>query len=82
MSLKETLTELDELVPAVPKQVAEVVEGAGRYKEDVEQLLETYLAIPSWEKGPWAIEMAQAAAPLAARLGATAFGGNYAALPG
>lgn len=48
-------------------------------REYLEELIETYLAIPSWEKGPLAIEMAQAAAPLAARLGATAFGGNLLA---
>ncbi|MES1204924.1 MAG: hypothetical protein ABUS79_03215 [Pseudomonadota bacterium] len=45
----------------------------------LEELIETYLALPSWEKGPLAVDMAQAAAPLAARLGAYAFGGNLLA---
>ena len=45
----------------------------------LEELLETYLAIPSWEKGPFAVEMVQSAAPLAARLGAPAFAGNLLA---
>ena len=48
-------------------------------REYLEELIETYLAIPSWEKGALAVEMAQAAAPLAARLGAPAFGGNLLA---
>lgn len=48
-------------------------------RDYLEELLETYLALPSWEKGPLAVEMAQAAAPLAARLGAPVFGGNLLA---
>ncbi len=48
-------------------------------REYLEELVETYLAIPSWEKGPLALEMAESAAPLAARLGAPAFGGNLLA---
>jgi hypothetical protein len=45
----------------------------------VEDLIESYLALPSWEKGPLAVELAQAAAPLAIRLGATTFAGNLLA---
>jgi hypothetical protein len=48
-------------------------------REYLEELLETYLALPSWEKGPFALDMAESAAPLAARLGAPAFGGNLLA---
>src|SRR6185295_13056801 len=42
MSLKETLSELDDMVPAVPRQVAEVLEEGGRFKEQVEHLLEEF----------------------------------------
>jgi hypothetical protein len=48
-------------------------------RDYLEEVLEAYLAIPSWEKGPLAIELVQAAAPMAARLGAHAFGGNLLA---
>jgi hypothetical protein len=48
-------------------------------REYYEELLEAYLNIPSWEKGPLAVEMAQAAAPLAVRMGATGFAGNLLA---
>ena len=44
-----------------------------------EELLEAYLNIPSWEKGPLAVELAQAAAPLAVRMGAPGFAGNLLA---
>jgi hypothetical protein len=47
--------------------------------EYLEELLETYLEMPSWEKGQLAVELSQAAAPLAARLGAPGFGGNLLA---
>src|SRR5262245_50838593 len=42
MGLKETLSQLDEMVPAVPRQVADVVEEAGRFKQSVEDLLEKF----------------------------------------
>ncbi|MEP6652751.1 MAG: hypothetical protein ABJA82_05305 [Myxococcales bacterium] len=48
-------------------------------REYLEQLVETYLALVGWDKGPMAVELAQAAAPLASRLGAPAFGGNLLA---
>lgn len=44
-----------------------------------EELLEAYLSLPGWERGPLAYEMAQAAAPLAIRLGAHGFAGNLLA---
>jgi hypothetical protein len=47
--------------------------------EYIEALLEAYLGVTSWEKGPLAVELSQAAAPLAAKLGAPVFGGNLLA---
>jgi hypothetical protein len=49
------------------------------HKAYLEELLEVYLAIPSWDQGPMAVELVQAAAAVAARLGAPAFGGNLLA---
>ncbi|MEO7669805.1 MAG: hypothetical protein ABIW57_10735 [Polyangia bacterium] len=51
----------------------------GPEREYLEQLVETYLALVGWDKGPMAVDLAQAAAPLASRLGAPAFGGNLLA---
>jgi hypothetical protein len=45
-------------------------------REYLEEVMEAYLTMPSWETGPLAVELVQAAAPLAAALGATAFAGN------
>jgi hypothetical protein len=39
-------------------------------------LIELYLNLPGWDKGPFALEMGQAAAPVIARAGATMFAGN------
>jgi hypothetical protein len=55
----------------------EAAERAVRAYDD--ELLEAYLNLPGWEKGPLAYELAQAAAPLAMRLGAPGFAGNLLA---
>jgi hypothetical protein len=60
--------------PAAPSAPPDAAEH-----DNLEEILETYLALPSWEKGPLAIDLVQAAAPLAARLGAHAFAGNLLA---
>ncbi len=62
---------------AGPRPTARPLEKAER--ENIEELIETYLSFPSWEQGEMAVEMAQAAAPLAARLGAPAFAGSLLA---
>ena len=41
-----------------------------------DDLVELYLSLPTWEKGPLAVELGQAAAPIIARLGAPMFAGN------
>ena len=39
-------------------------------------LVELYLGLPGWDRGPYALEMGQAAAPVIARAGASMFAGN------
>jgi hypothetical protein len=66
--------------PAVPAASAVAATAAAPASpEYMEELLEAYLGVTSWEKGPLAVELSQAAAPLAAKLGAPVFGGNLLA---
>jgi hypothetical protein len=51
-------------------------DGAAQATKDAEAVLDTYLSLPGWDQGPLAVELSQAAAELAARLGAPVFGGN------
>ena len=44
-----------------------------------EKALSLYLALPNWDRGPYAVELAQAAADSAQRMGAPTFGGNILA---
>ena len=51
----------------------------GEALKNAEAALDVYLALPGWDQGPLAVELSQAAAELAARLGAPVFGGNLLA---
>lgn len=44
-----------------------------------EKALALYLALPNWDRGPYAVELAEAAADSAQRMGAPTFGGNILA---
>lgn len=55
---------------------APAVPGAEDDRAYWEELLETYLALPAWDQGPLAVELAQAAAPVASAAGAPLFGGH------
>jgi hypothetical protein len=44
-----------------------------------EKALSLYLTLPNWDRGPYAVELAQAAADSAQRMGAPTFGGNILA---
>lgn len=41
-----------------------------------DNLMKTYLGLPSWDKGPLAVELAEAGAAVAIRMGAPGFAGN------
>lgn len=56
--------------PVVPIQLASA---------RAEKALSMYLALPNWDRGPYAVELAQAAAEAAQRMGAPVFGGNLLA---
>jgi hypothetical protein len=44
-----------------------------------ESLMQIYFALPGWDRGPLAVELAQAAAAVAQRMGAPGFAGNLLA---
>jgi len=45
-------------------------------RAQAQEILELYLALPNWDRGPLAVELADASAELSRRLGAPVFGGN------
>ena len=70
-------------VPATDKGTShEVVAGKSDEATDdaararAEEVLALYLALPNWDRGPLAVELADASAELSRRLGAPVFGGN------
>jgi len=81
-AMQETMLPAARLAASANPRAASGDAAAQREKTDkayLEELLEVYLAIPSWDQGPMAVELVQAAASVAARLGAPAFGGNLLA---
>lgn len=62
--------------PAASPGTPPAESGAARDRAYWEELLETYLALPGWDQGPLAVELAQAAAPVASAAGAPLFGGH------
>ncbi len=63
---------------AAPKPPAEST-AADDEQTFRENLMQTYLGLPSWDKGPLAVELAEAGANVAIRMGAPDFAGNLLA---
>jgi hypothetical protein len=64
---------------AVPTEGDGNASSTGERLKTGEQALDAYLSLGGWDKGPLAVELSQAAAELASRLGAPVFGGNILA---
>ncbi|HEX4510480.1 MAG TPA: hypothetical protein VH328_10385 [Burkholderiaceae bacterium] len=67
--------------PAATKAaaLAKADAAAEQQREFEENLMQSYLELPSWDKGPLAVELAEAGATVAIRMGAPDFAGNLLA---
>jgi hypothetical protein len=71
---------LDIETPSGPDDGEEASDGEAEAPEDdtvhLTNLMQIFFALPSWDKGPLAVDLAEAGAEVALRLGAPAFAGN------
>jgi hypothetical protein len=64
---------------AEAKEAADKTNAEASERKFHEDLMQTYLDLPSWDKGPLAVELAEAGAAVAIRMGAPGFAGNLLA---